>query len=133
MEKLADWYLSLDTLQFKELGSLQNSVRVPIGPEITKQPALPKPPFFLGPFSSAKERYLAVIDYVLHSIVSGAGTIDPIHTLETYVLYLWVRGLVANCEEMESGPYYVAAGEEKSDRFLFLDDWHLTAVLDWDW
>ena len=133
MKALATWYLQLDSLNFDAVGSLRASSDSPVGPDITKQPAFADPPYFLGPFTNVKQRYLAIIDHMLDGISNGSGTRNPIHTTETYLLYRWARGLVDECAEMESGLWYLVAGKQKSDRFFFDSDWGITSVLDWEW
>ncbi|WVQ77753.1 hypothetical protein IAR50_007443 [Cryptococcus sp. DSM 104548] len=122
----------------KGIGSLYPSTTSPcgyvLGP-ITSMGTFmqPEPPYFLGPFKTLKERYVAHIKQALFHIRSMSFLIlDPIRT---YAWLLELRDMVMACEVL---------GREEEDFYIrHADDWfrqsmrdsqgRLTGCLDWEW
>ncbi|EIW71796.1 hypothetical protein TREMEDRAFT_27758 [Tremella mesenterica DSM 1558] len=132
---LTDWYISLEKVSFDKVGSLHyNSTGgIVVGPEITRHQLLPDSPFFLGPFDTVKQRYLALIDKILEYIEQDTWC-TPEKVVQEYLIHLEARELVEACEEMdEDGPYYVVHGEPKGDHLLFDGNWNVTSAIDWEW
>jgi hypothetical protein len=90
----------------------------------------PDPPYWYGPFISVRERYLTQIDYHLEHF-------DDLHgsQSEFFLALLWVRELVANCEEMKAKKgerFYLMHPDDNGSQNLTVDG-KITAMLDWQW
>lgn len=133
-ESLAAWYLELEKVQFDKVGSLHKTANgsIAVGPEVTRQPPLESPPYFIGPFNNSQERYLAMIDATIDLIARGM-CYPPDRAVQAFLVYSQARTLVAKCDEMKNGPFMVKHGEQKGDELLWSDGYKLTGVIDWEW
>lgn len=93
-----------------------------------------EPPFFLGPFQTPKQRYLAYIDTVMTAIVEDRWC-APSKSLKHYLTLLEARSLVEGCKDIgeDEGPFYIKHGEPKGDHIMVDDAGEITAVIDWEW
>lgn len=132
--EIAKFYIQLETVSFDKAGSprLNSDGTIDIGPVMTQFVQLAELPFYLGPFPTAKMRYLAFFDTALQQLREGTRAV-PQYLLVDYLTALELRSLVEGCAELDEGPWYVKHGEDKGDYFMVDDDGNLTAVLDWDW
>ncbi|ODN72896.1 hypothetical protein L202_08319 [Cryptococcus amylolentus CBS 6039] len=123
-------------LEVKGIGSLypfDNSCGYTLGP-ITSMGTFmrPEPPYFLGPFKTLKERYVAHIDQALFHIRSTS--FFMLYPIQVYLWLLELLDMIAECE--------VLAREEEEIYIRHADDWfrqsmrdsegHLTGCLDWE-
>nr|XP_031859378.1 uncharacterized protein CI109_005219 [Kwoniella shandongensis]KAA5526450.1 hypothetical protein CI109_005219 [Kwoniella shandongensis] len=93
----------------------------------------PDPPYFLGPFKTNKERYLAKIDAVLNCIHQGCIVlVDPVGC---FLAHLEMRDLVETNEQMsrEETEFFVKHADDKNDQYMLAEDGHIVGVLDWEW
>ena len=88
-------------------------------------------PWFLGPFPTARDYYLAHIDLVLEQTIAGI-RYTPRAAIIGYTIYKILRKLIETCEDLKSGPWYVRAVDDKGDRYFFAEG-KLTGVIDWEW
>lgn len=93
----------------------------------------PLPPHGVGPFASAKERYLAHIDHILENTPTCFFVRQE--RLFGYLWHLVLRELVAGCEELEAGDgkFYVKHADDSHWQHLLDDQDHIVATLDWEW
>lgn len=130
---LAEFYTALSSLSFGYVGSLHRhddgSLRV--GPVVAPTVTLPEHPWFLGPFASAREFYLAYIDAAIEQTLAGLLHI-PSRAIDAYIIYKVLRKLIETCPGLDSGPWYIRAVDDKGNRYLFKEG-ELTGVINWEW
>lgn len=130
---LAEFFITVSGLSFESVGSLHRdedgSLRV--GPAVAATAILPEHPWFLGPFRSAREYYLAQIDTAIEQTLAGLRHL-AYRAVDGFIIYKVLRKLVETCPEMESGPWYIRAVDDKGDRYFFKDG-EMTGVIDWEW
>lgn len=105
---------------------------ITVGPVIDRFIQRGTAPFYLGPFRTAKERYVAFFDNALQQIRDGTRTL-PQHTLVDYLTAIELKSLVMGCSELDQGPWYIKHGEDKGDHIMVHEEGVVTAVLDWEW
>jgi len=136
IESYAKFQMSLEKLTFHSIGSptFDANGKVIIGPVVSDIAPLAEPPFYLGPFASLRDRYIAYFDTVMTAILEDRWC-APDRSLPTYQAMLEAKRLVEGCKELaeEGGPFYMKHGEAKCDHFLLNDDGEITATLDWEW
>ena len=135
IESYAKFQLSLEKVTFAAVGSptFDSNGKIIIGPIVTAFAPLAQPPYYLGPYSSPKRRYLAFFDMVMTAVLENRWC-SPERSVPTYQGMLEAKRLVEACKELEdTGPFYIRHGEAKCDHFLVDDEGHLTAMLDWEW
>jgi hypothetical protein len=137
ISSLAAWFISLEALTFPSIGSLYPSEteHLPpvVGPLVSFEYQNPAAPYFLGPFRSNKERWLAMIDLMLEQISQGRR--DPYDPVTEYLAKLELREMVAGCDELDddTGPFYIKHADDKGDQVLFDENWVTTGIIDWEW
>jgi hypothetical protein len=136
IESYAKFQMSLEKITFPSIGSptFDSDGKVIIGPIITVFAPLAQTPYYLGPFSNPKERYLAFCDMVMDAVL-GDRWCSPEKSVSTYQAMLEAKRLVQACKELgeDIGPFYIKHGEPKCDHFLLDDQGDITAMLDWEW
>lgn len=132
IRNIAKWFLSVEKVTFTHVGSPKMDMNgaVSIGPIIDPSFAGASPPYFLGPFPTAKSRYIETIDALLQQTLAGR-RYPPSEVLSAYLVLLETRSLVEGCTEMDEGPNYIKHGEDKGDHFLFNNN-DLVAAIDWE-
>ncbi|OCF56702.1 hypothetical protein L486_05556 [Kwoniella mangroviensis CBS 10435] len=90
-------------------------------------------PYFFGPFSTNKERYLANIDATLNYDRHYAP--KTLRTLDRYLWHLELRELVNACNVLKEEPkeVYIKHDDEKGDHFLVDEEEKVTGIIDWEW
>ena len=137
IDSYARFQIKLSDLRFDRIGSLSPDISATdgarVGPLISHFGFnRPEPPYFLGPFRTNRERYLAHIDLVLKLTESGVHMQDdPVYA---YLAHLYMRDMVLGIEELakEETEFYVKHADDKADQCLAIDD-EITAVVDWEW
>ncbi|RPA73788.1 hypothetical protein BJ508DRAFT_366588 [Ascobolus immersus RN42] len=87
----------------------------------------------LGPFSSAKDAYEAIITHQLSLITNGE--IGPLQ-VENYLLFRYLQEKLPEIVEKlgaHDRKFYLNHDDDKGDHLLVDDDWNITAILDWEW
>ena len=137
IDDFAKFQISLSQLTFDAIGSLYpdplDNTRSVVGPLISHDDFnLPESPYFLGPFKTNRERYLAHIDLTLD--LTARGVIRQFHPLLTYLGHLYIRDLVCEVEEfgIEETEFYVRHADFKADQCVAVDN-SLVGVFDWEW
>ncbi|WVW79909.1 hypothetical protein I302_101879 [Kwoniella bestiolae CBS 10118] len=133
MKSYAAWMISLEKITFNKAGSLRLTDRgeVVFGSHIERdRTALIHPPYYLGPFNTAKERWLSTIAWKMRSILDKR-EVKPSEELLCYLSMLEMKDLVSGCEELEKGPRYIKHYDlhGRHDK----DTGELNALLDWEW
>ncbi|WRT65963.1 uncharacterized protein IL334_002914 [Kwoniella shivajii] len=93
----------------------------------------PEPPYFFGPFSTNKERYLTHIDAALHYISINA--LQETQPIDEYLWHLEIRELVEASKVLSEKPdqLFIKHDDEKGDHLMVDDDGNIVGVIDWQW
>lgn len=131
---IASWFIDLEKVTFDRVGSVCRGAdgSTYVGPTMLNFVTQNEPPYYPGPFDTAKARYLAVVNIMLKQTLDGMRA-PRSQALRSYIALLEVRSLIEECEEMEAGPWYIKHGEDKGDHFRHAKDYSVTGVLDWQW
>jgi len=131
---LAKWFISLSNLSFKSFGSLQprNTGEPKVGPWFRFLVAYTSPPYFVGPFSTAKAMYLGLIDRMIDQTLAGI-RYPPDRIVDYYLILLEVRSLVDGCDELDSEIGYLKHGDDKGDHYMLNAENQVVSVIDWEW
>lgn len=135
IRSIAKWFTELEKVTFPFVGSpcFQEDGTIIIGPIVSRFVQDNKTPFFHGPFTTARARYIAFFDNAMQQILDGRRTL-PEYAVADYLTALEYKTLVLGCQEMDDvGPWYIQHGEDKGDHFLFDEEAQITGVIDWDW
>nr|XP_019050154.1 hypothetical protein I302_00575 [Kwoniella bestiolae CBS 10118]OCF29084.1 hypothetical protein I302_00575 [Kwoniella bestiolae CBS 10118] len=137
---IAKWFISLERVEFNLIGSptfsstsTSDSILI-VGPLIERQPAMTIPPYFAGPFSSVKERYLSTINSRLNACRARTW-VEPPRDVEMYLALLELGELVENDEEMgeEGRPFFIRHADDHWDHTRTQGEGEVTGVIDWEW
>lgn len=126
--------IGLEKVHFNQMGSLTliENGSVTVGPFIEKRTTIDIPPYFLGPFNTAKEAYLAIIDVRLQQTLNRS-RYKPSRELLHYLVLLEVRWLVSTCAELDNGPWYIRHNEEDTNCIRVTNGGAITGIIDWKW
>ncbi|WVQ83591.1 hypothetical protein IAT38_005732 [Cryptococcus sp. DSM 104549] len=130
----ARWMIGLEQCHFPQMGSLTltDSGEVTVGPFIERFTTISTPPYFIGPFDTAKECYLAIIDVRLQQTLNRQ-RYKPSRELLHYLVLLEVRALVQGCDELQEGPWFVRHNEEDTNCVRVTGKGTISGVIDWKW
>ncbi|KAK8861371.1 hypothetical protein IAR55_002190 [Kwoniella newhampshirensis] len=94
----AAFMIQLEKLSFDKVGSLRTADdgSFQVGPCLERLPVLQHPPYFLGPFGTAKQRYLAVINARVGQTLQGARHAPSMELLH-YLILLDLKSYVSDC------------------------------------
>ena len=133
---VAQWFLSLERVHFDSVGSLYFDSGCPgkiiVGPVIDMSLQEGKPPFYRGPYKTAKARYVDFFDNAMEKILAGTRSLAE-HDVDDYLTALEVKAPVMSCPELDKGPWYMKHGEDKGDHILIREHGTVSGVIDWDW
>jgi hypothetical protein len=132
---VARWYIKLSALHFDSVGSLyinEAETAITIGPVTSLLVSRRQPPYFHGPFATAKEMYVDQFDTIMRNILNGAHSL-PKNRVRDYLLAMEMRMLVSACSELDEGPWYLKHGDDSAEQLLFTEEGELTGIVDWDW
>lgn len=145
IDQLADFNIRLTAVTFDRIGSLtldRGDVSAPHDPVLVVGPLIDKKTFIyramwdpaiiptFGPFRTSRERYMAIIDWVLRGIDLD-GYKNPIRTC---TLHLWLRHCIETNSELnaEESEFFIVHGEPKGDHVM-LDSFNkFTGIIDWE-
>ncbi|WWC87656.1 uncharacterized protein L201_002546 [Kwoniella dendrophila CBS 6074] len=135
---IARWFIDLEKVKFHKIGSLtlssDSSGKIEVGPLIERQPTKTIPPYFDGPFSTLKARYLSSINTRLSALIART-LVDPSMEIKLYLSLLELRELVENDQDLEQdkGPFYIRHADDHWDHTRTKDKGEITGVIDWEW
>lgn len=90
------------------------------------------PPFFPGPFTCARDKWLAIVDAALPLIRDGL--LDTEQPLYTYLAHLEIRHMIANDPVMAVvGDCFIQHVDDYCSNFMQDDQGRLTGIIDWEW
>ncbi|WWC68365.1 uncharacterized protein I206_102290 [Kwoniella pini CBS 10737] len=105
-----------------------------VGPLINRNCLMkPNSPHFMGPFSTNKERYLALIDTALHLI--SLNVLKGKQPVDNYLWHLEMRELVNASRVLNDKPkeLFIKHDDAKGDHMLMNEDGEITGIIDWEW
>nr|XP_019050146.1 hypothetical protein I302_00567 [Kwoniella bestiolae CBS 10118]OCF29076.1 hypothetical protein I302_00567 [Kwoniella bestiolae CBS 10118] len=134
---VVDWFLTMEKLQFDKVGSPwfgQDENDVIVGPLITRHPIFTIPPYYRGPFRTAKEKWLAILNNKI-SLILSRNYCNPDRELQEYFMLMEAKRLVGNCKEMENaGPFHIKHDDDRFDHIRANEtDGEFTGIIDWEW
>ncbi|OCF58143.1 hypothetical protein L486_04173 [Kwoniella mangroviensis CBS 10435] len=119
----AAWMIDLEKVTFDKVGSLflTDIGTIHVGPHVERdRTILLDHPYLIGPYDTAKERWIAAIECRMKLILDKK-EVSPSNELHAYLVMLEMRELVKGCPELDE--------EFKVDR----DTGELNGIIDWDW
>ncbi|WVQ77761.1 hypothetical protein IAR50_007451 [Cryptococcus sp. DSM 104548] len=138
IEGLADFSIQLSALPpFRAFGSLfsaaDDSDRPIVGPLLAEYMGFPFPPHYIGPFATAKARWLGCIDAVLLDIKQGLAFQDV--PLRTFLFHLEVREMVVASDKIKDvdEDCYITHPDDHGGHVMMDDEGRVTGIIDWDW
>ncbi|OCF58134.1 hypothetical protein L486_04164 [Kwoniella mangroviensis CBS 10435] len=138
IESIAKWFISMEKVKFDKIGSptftLESREEVVIGSLIERQPSMTIPPYFSGPFRTAKERYLSTINGRLEALKSRT-LVDPSREVPNYLALLELKELVGDDLEMgrDTGSFYIRHADDHWDHTRTKEGGEVTGIIDWEW
>ncbi|WWC60076.1 uncharacterized protein I303_102639 [Kwoniella dejecticola CBS 10117] len=134
---LAEWFIKMEKCTFDKVGSLtfaqKEHQEIVVGPLIERHPAYLEPPFYQEPFTTSKERWLAIIQKRMDFVLSREYC-APSWELKFYLALLDVKCLVNQCSEMnDPGPFYIKHDDDRFDHIRAKESGEVTGILDWEW
>ncbi|WVQ79832.1 hypothetical protein IAT38_001932 [Cryptococcus sp. DSM 104549] len=147
-DDLAEHYIALSNINLpsRGIGSLYPipgaPTSGPVGERYTLGPLSqfgpfmsPTPPYFLGPFKTQRERYLARLEIALNNTYTEKFRFQ--HKLRMYLWYKEMMDMVTEHPELgredEEDRYYVRHGDDGLRQCMADEDGRLQGVLDWEW
>lgn len=147
IHQFAQFQIKLSALTFHSLGSLYSASsqsvaeshsvdgvppKVEVGPSISLRFVNPDPPYFLGPFTTAGDRYLANIELMLSRIEGGDRSLG--HPAVVYLAHLWYRDTVTSMPRLwETEEIMTRHADDQGDHILSDPEGNLCGVIDWEW
>ncbi|WRT65965.1 uncharacterized protein IL334_002916 [Kwoniella shivajii] len=138
IEEYAGMQIQLSNIRvpYKALGCIYptDSGETQVGPIVSRGCFMnPKPPYFMGPFSSLRELTLAHIEAALRYIKLNA--LQGRHPLDEYLWHLEMRELVAASKELaeESEELFIKHVDKKGDEMMVDGNGTIVGILDWEW
>lgn len=147
IRQFAESQIKLSSLTFPSLGSLYPShhgypedrsegisiTSCPrVGPSISLRFFHPTSPYFLGPFHTAGERYLANIDLMLNKLEHGDRALG--HPAVAYLVHLWYQHFVTSILSLwVSEEKMIRHADDQGDHILSDPEGDLSGIIDWEW
>lgn len=135
MEQLADIYLELERHPLQMTGSIVPSNVDSNQPEVA---AFAQVPWFktpeepLGPFSTLREAYTAILNQQLYTISIHEITSLPIDNFLAFMWQLATIDTLIDSSTSRSGPFYLKHQDDKGDHILVDDNYNITGIIDWE-
>lgn len=155
VRQLAEFQVKLSDLKFPLIGSLypstsQSTVKdtclpplpasqseedvetVKVGPSVSLRFFDARPPYFLGPFTTSGERYVANIDLMLPQIAESGTSLG--HPAVVYLVHLWIRDVVMSTPALWTEEAIMLRHADDRGDHIFLDkEGNLSGLIDWEW
>ncbi len=134
LRSLARWFVHLESLSIPAFGSLHPSPtgHAQVAPWVQYFPSQITPPYFGGPFRTAKEMYLSLLDTMIQQTLDGL-PYPPGREIEGYLSILETRTLVAGCTELDEKVGYIKHGDDKGDHYMVDSKKALIGIIAWEW
>ncbi|WWC99081.1 hypothetical protein V866_005975 [Kwoniella sp. B9012] len=127
----------MEKLKFEQVGSPcfgEDENDIIIGPLISRHPVYNTPPYYQGPFNTAQDKWLSIIDNKI-SLILSRNYCTPDRELQEYFMLKQAREFVKGCKEMENpGPFYIKHDDDRFDHIRAEEEsGEFTGILDWEW
>ncbi|WWC60079.1 uncharacterized protein I303_102642 [Kwoniella dejecticola CBS 10117] len=140
IRSIARWFLAMEKVTFDKVGSPISvshssppAQEIAVGPLVGRHPAYTIPPYYQGPFRTAKDRWLSTIDNKVSLILSHEYC-KPKDQIVWYLLLAETRSLVEQCREMnDTGPFYIRHDDDRFDHIKASADGEVAGIIDWEW
>lgn len=135
MEQLADIYLELEQHPLQMTGSVVPSVVDSCQPEaaaFAQVPWFKSPEDALGPFSTLREAYTAIITQQLQTIENHEISSLPIDNALVFMWQLSMIDRLVDSSTSKSGPFYLKHQDDKGDHILVDENYNITGIIDWE-
>jgi hypothetical protein len=136
VKEYAQWMLTFENVAFDAVGSptIDSAGQVTVGPVMDRFMLLPSSPYFLGPYPSARQRYLRHFETRMRRVLEDNWCV-PEAKLQIYLEMLEAKTLVELCEDeqLDKGPFFLKHGEHKGDHILYTDMKAVSGLIDWEW
>lgn len=131
----AEQQIAISTIPFSGIGSLypsSNGIGITLGPMISNSFGKTEPPWFYGPFTTNRERYLTHIRVNL-DLIENHDLFDE-DPVTAYLVQLEARSMVESCEELarEETEFFIKHADDKADQFLTKEN-RINSIIDWEW
>lgn len=87
----------------------------------------------LGPFSTLREAYAAILDQQLRTIGDREISSLPIDNSLAFLWQLSAIDALVDSSASKSGPFYLKHQDDKGDHILVDDHHNITGIIDWEW
>ena len=105
---------------------------VKVGPSVSLRFFEAPPPYFLGPFTTSGERYVANIDLMLSQIGESGTSLG--HPAVVYLVHLWIRDVVTSTPALWVEEEIMLRHADDRGDHIFLDkEGNLLGLIDWEW
>ncbi|WVQ65203.1 uncharacterized protein L199_003376 [Kwoniella botswanensis] len=105
-----------------------------VGPIVSRGSFMnPTPPYFMGPFDTLKDMYLAKIDSALRYISLNA--LQGQNPVDAYLWHLELRELVSHSKVLCEVPddLFIKHDDKKGDEMMVDSEGKVIGVIDWEW
>lgn len=138
--QFAEFQIKLSTLTFSSIGSVYPSptnndgaqsieLGSIVGPSVSLKFLTDSAPYFLGPFTTAGERYLANINLMLLKVEAGDRSLG--HPAVVYLVHFFYRDIVRDTPRLWEKEEIVL---RHADDHLLCDELgNLSGIIDWEW
>lgn len=141
LKDLAGVFIELSAHPFSSMGSPTIDSSSQIGPfareSLMEFDADSKAMKTLGPFTSLREYYAAEIKLILDLILRRE--MYSQHAVDAYLIHLFLLEILPSIadpiDSAQSEPpsFFLKHPDDKGDHILVDNDYHITAILDWEW
>lgn len=134
----AETSAKIASISFTNIGSITWSADQPepgqtVGPLISLDFCNLSPPYFLGPFRTNQERYLAQIECTLSQSKPGM-EMGGKAAEEIYYTHLWLKDLISGMDELaREEQCYIKHADDKGDQVMIGEDMNVTGLIEWEW
>lgn len=135
MDQLADIYLELERHPLPMTGSLVPADRDCNQPRVAgfaQKPCFKTPEEPLGPFSTLREAYTAILDQQLRTIDNHEISSLPIDNCLAFMWQLSAIDTLVDSSMSNKGPFYLKHQDDKGDHILVDDNHNITGIIDWE-
>ncbi|WWC99070.1 hypothetical protein V866_005964 [Kwoniella sp. B9012] len=126
----------MEKAKFDKVGSItcqKDDTGFEVGPIIDRYPYHSVQPYFLGPFHTSADRWIATIEARIQMILERRYCSHE-SQLWMYLALLEAKELVRGCDEMRRpGPFFIKHDDDEYDHIRANEAGEVTGVIDWEW
>ncbi|KAF9882887.1 hypothetical protein FE257_004924 [Aspergillus nanangensis] len=136
MSQLADIYIELESLSFRNTGSLDQPETDHIGPfaresltEYIDTQMIP-----LGPYNGPREYLYSSVELILRLIMNGERYAG--REIDAFLIHRFLLDCIPEVllhYRFDDGRSYLRHADDKGDHLLVDTDFNITGIIDWEW